>query len=849
MADWYVAHLGMRIVRRVDGPPHTRFLADVAGATVVELYVNTEARIPDYGRMDPLELHLAFDSQDPDGDRVGAGPGGGDGRVRCPAAGRIAAADAARPVGPGAPALRESDTLAIISGRSVRQAARLARGRAAGRPGEGNALNHDLTSSSSGGPNPASGQSFGPFPVLHQIGMGAQGPVFRAQDTVAGQIVAIKAFKLDVSPELAPSIAEALRALVGQAPSVEGLVPLFDAGLEGDTPWLAMEHLVLPDARHAPARRRAAAARGSDGAGARRWPTPIDTAHAHGLDHGSLHPRDVFLPADGGVIVSGFGVAAAVGVAGLRPPRRRPFTAPGDAGAEAARRAGRSLRARRDGLRDRQRPAAARRRRRPRGRPGRARRHAPTSPAPRRRWRRCSPSGPNTGRRAPPRSRRRCAPRSSRRRRPPETIAADGGDAAGVGPATAPDRRAADARSAGGVRAPGHVLGAAAPRRRRAPTRRRSAAGGSPSRDRSTTRRPVRSRRCRPSSTRGGARARAGRLEPEPRPSRRDSRPARSIRRCASSRPAAMPATRCCSARSATPTMRTPAPVAGRRTGDAHAAARGAGADARPRPRRRRRRRLPGRPPQRRAGGAARAGWRDRHHVGDLRRHHAGDAAGSRCRTPPGRRPIRRRAAPQPAPAATRRRAVPAPSGRTEPPAGARRCDRRADAGRPRRRCRRPASSSIRSTPTRAGVLIDGDLARPHARSPSAASPSAPTPSASSRTATSPRRGASPSTRARPAPRCRSSWRASAAPSGPAAGRRPGRAPRPASLRVESRPSGAAVLIDGRVVGTTPLQISDLEPGAHQVRLELPGHRPWATTATVVAGQSVRVAASLEESN
>jgi hypothetical protein len=57
------------------------------------------------------------------------------------------------------------------------------------------------------------------------------------------------------------------------------------------------------------------------------------------------------------------------------------------------------------------------------------------------------------------------------------------------------------------------------------------------------------------------------------------------------------------------------------------------------------------------------------------------------------------------------------------------------------------------------------------------------------------------------------------------------------------------VLVDGRVVGTTPLQVSDLEPGAHAVRLELPGHRPWATTTTVVAGQSVRVAASLEESH
>jgi catechol 2,3-dioxygenase-like lactoylglutathione lyase family enzyme len=69
VADWYVAHLGMRIVRRVEGPPHTRFLADAAGATVLELYASQAARIPDYFRMDPLELHLAFDSRDPDADR------------------------------------------------------------------------------------------------------------------------------------------------------------------------------------------------------------------------------------------------------------------------------------------------------------------------------------------------------------------------------------------------------------------------------------------------------------------------------------------------------------------------------------------------------------------------------------------------------------------------------------------------------------------------------------------------------------------------------------------------------------------------------------------------------------
>ena len=69
IADWYVAHLGMRIVRRVSGPPHTRFIADAAGRTVVELYRNDEARVPDYPSMDPLELHLAFASADPDADR------------------------------------------------------------------------------------------------------------------------------------------------------------------------------------------------------------------------------------------------------------------------------------------------------------------------------------------------------------------------------------------------------------------------------------------------------------------------------------------------------------------------------------------------------------------------------------------------------------------------------------------------------------------------------------------------------------------------------------------------------------------------------------------------------------
>src|SRR4029077_17135609 len=43
--------------------------------------------------------------------------------------------------------------------------------------------------------------AFGPFRVLHQIGNGALGPVFRAYDSDRDRLVAIKVFRLDLPPE------------------------------------------------------------------------------------------------------------------------------------------------------------------------------------------------------------------------------------------------------------------------------------------------------------------------------------------------------------------------------------------------------------------------------------------------------------------------------------------------------------------------------------------------------------------------------------------------------------------------------------------------------------------------
>ena len=69
----------------------------------------------------------------------------------------------------------------------------------------------------------------------------------------------------------------------------------------------------------------------------------------------------------------------------------------------------------------------------------------------------------------------------------------------------------------------------------------------------------------------------------------------------------------------------------------------------------------------------------------------------------------------------------------------------------------------------------------------------------------------------------------------------------PGSLQVVSRPSGAQVVLDGRSIGRTPLVVPGVSAGSHDVRLELPGFRRWATSVQVAPGTRTRVAASLEQ--
>jgi len=67
MADWYVKHLGCTVARAGGPLGCARFLA--AGPVLIEIYQNAAIPTPDYPSMHPLQLHLAFLSENLKADR------------------------------------------------------------------------------------------------------------------------------------------------------------------------------------------------------------------------------------------------------------------------------------------------------------------------------------------------------------------------------------------------------------------------------------------------------------------------------------------------------------------------------------------------------------------------------------------------------------------------------------------------------------------------------------------------------------------------------------------------------------------------------------------------------------
>ncbi len=167
---------------------------------------------------------------------------------------------------------------------------------------------------------------FGPFRVLHQIGVGALGPVFRTYEPERDRLVAVKAFRLDITPEQAQALADELTRSAEAGLFHPSIVEPIAAGVEGTVAYCAEEYVAAESLdvamRHyAPAPIATVLPFITQLAGA------IDFARAAGVGHGALHPRDIFVTPEE-ARATGFGVVEALERVGLRAPVRRPYSPP-----------------------------------------------------------------------------------------------------------------------------------------------------------------------------------------------------------------------------------------------------------------------------------------------------------------------------------------------------------------------------------------------------------------------------------------------------------------------------------------------------------------------------------------
>ncbi|MGE5198821.1 MAG: protein kinase domain-containing protein, partial [Rhodospirillaceae bacterium] len=180
----------------------------------------------------------------------------------------------------------------------------------------------ELTSGTSYSPPPA----FGRFKLLHQIGAGVLGPVFRTHDAGHERLVAVKAFTLDLTPEQAAALAAELGRLAGLGIDAPCVAAPIAAGIEDLVPYIAVAY-VSGESLDAAIRQYGPAPAGDAIRLVAHVADALDAAAHAGVHHGSLHPRDIIVT-PGETHVTGLGVAQALERVGLHGPVRRPYVAP-----------------------------------------------------------------------------------------------------------------------------------------------------------------------------------------------------------------------------------------------------------------------------------------------------------------------------------------------------------------------------------------------------------------------------------------------------------------------------------------------------------------------------------------
>jgi hypothetical protein len=150
--------------------------------------------------------------------------------------------------------------------------------------------------------------------------------VFRAYDSARERLVAVKLFKLDLPPERAHQLVAEFERLIGAELAHPALVSPLSTGLSGVSAFLAQDY-VAADSLDLAVREYGPFPPGDALRIAAQLAGALDMAAAAQVTHGALHPRDVLLSSDD-TRLTGLGVTRALGKIGVVAPVRRPYTAP-----------------------------------------------------------------------------------------------------------------------------------------------------------------------------------------------------------------------------------------------------------------------------------------------------------------------------------------------------------------------------------------------------------------------------------------------------------------------------------------------------------------------------------------
>jgi hypothetical protein len=168
--------------------------------------------------------------------------------------------------------------------------------------------------------------AFGRFRLLHQIGAGVLGPVFRTHDPDHERLAAVKAFTFDLTPEQAGALSIEFKRLVDLDLDDPCIAAPLATGVEEFVPFLAVSY-VAGESLDAAIRQYGPAPAGDAIRLIAHVAEALDAAAHVGVFHGSLHPRDIIVT-PGETHVTGFGIAQALERVGLHGPVRRPYVAP-----------------------------------------------------------------------------------------------------------------------------------------------------------------------------------------------------------------------------------------------------------------------------------------------------------------------------------------------------------------------------------------------------------------------------------------------------------------------------------------------------------------------------------------